>query len=193
MTGNDIIDRAAASIESNWKRNGFLEKIFTTQEQDYILRLPDPEQMVWRLWSMKESAYKIFNRQSGKRFYSPKLFACSILSASQGTVHFHDHIYNTSTTVKAEYIYSIATDRNKEFRPAMNDWFLIPPSYIKNSREFIYNRITEHYIHHSGKPAKGISFIKDRNDIPFLFCEETNAMIPVSVSQHGRFAAFTIN
>ena len=36
MIGNDIVDLALAQKESNWKRKGFLDKIFTLQEQLFI-------------------------------------------------------------------------------------------------------------------------------------------------------------
>ena len=37
MIGNDIIDLDVAKTESNWKRKGFLDKIFTANEQFQIL------------------------------------------------------------------------------------------------------------------------------------------------------------
>ena len=37
MIGNDIVDLALAQKESNWKRKGFLNKIFTEKEQLLIL------------------------------------------------------------------------------------------------------------------------------------------------------------
>jgi hypothetical protein len=33
VIGNDIVDLALARKESNWKRPGYLNKIFTTKEQ----------------------------------------------------------------------------------------------------------------------------------------------------------------
>ena len=33
MIGNDIVDLALAKKESNWKRKGYLDKIFTVSEQ----------------------------------------------------------------------------------------------------------------------------------------------------------------
>jgi hypothetical protein len=33
MIGNDVVDLALAQKESNWKRKGFLNKLFTSVEQ----------------------------------------------------------------------------------------------------------------------------------------------------------------
>ena len=62
MIGNDIVDLVQARFQSNWKRKGFVQKIFTQKEQELIFSSKNPENMVWNLWTRKESAYKIFNR-----------------------------------------------------------------------------------------------------------------------------------
>ena len=36
MIGNDIIDLAETRLRSNWKRPGFLEKVFSVEEQKII-------------------------------------------------------------------------------------------------------------------------------------------------------------
>ena len=59
MVGNDIVDLKHAALESNWQRKGFLNKVFTSSEKQYIQDAENPFQMVWLIWSMKESAYKI--------------------------------------------------------------------------------------------------------------------------------------
>ena len=47
MIGNDIVDLALAQKESNWKRKGFLDKIFTLQEQLFINLSENQEIEVW--------------------------------------------------------------------------------------------------------------------------------------------------
>lgn len=103
MIGNDIIDLALAKKESNWQRNGFLDKLFTTNEQQVILSFSNPELMVWNLWSRKEAAYKIYNRASGLRVFNPTRFECD-----DDKVFFGDMIYYTQTQITADYVYTIA-------------------------------------------------------------------------------------
>ena len=71
MIGNDIVDLELARKESNWKRKGFLDKIFAKNEQLLIFNAENPDTMVWNLWSRKEAAYKIYNRQTQIRGYFP--------------------------------------------------------------------------------------------------------------------------
>ena len=49
MIGNDIVDLDLAQKKSNWRRKGFLNKIFTLQEQSLIHNDFNPERMVWNL------------------------------------------------------------------------------------------------------------------------------------------------
>jgi len=182
---------AAAAAESNWKRAGFLEKIFTQKEQEYIHNAVAPAQMVWKLWSMKESAYKIYTRQYGGRFFAPQQLNCTILSETAGQVLINDISYQTITSTTQDYIYSIAgPEACSGFYSAC---FAIPGQHGINQQEFIYEKLIAHYagIHHANK--NNFIVLKEKNNIPFLYCKKEKIKIPVSITQHGNYAAFTIN
>lgn len=108
MIGNDIVDLVLAKKESNWKRKGFVDKIFTPQEQLLIKSSVNQENTIWNLWSRKEAAYKIYNRQTGIRKYNPIQFECFDLNLEIGKVVFEDLVFYTKTEITREYIYTIA-------------------------------------------------------------------------------------
>ncbi|MBE0393231.1 4'-phosphopantetheinyl transferase superfamily protein [Flavobacterium sp. PL002] len=114
MIGNDIIDLALAKKESNWNRPRFLQKIFTDYEQSLILKAENPEIMVWNLWSRKEAAYKIYNRETGIRAYIPLQLSCNYQDIKSGEVHCNGTVYCTKTTIKNDEIHTIAVT-NKEY------------------------------------------------------------------------------
>jgi len=108
VIGNDIVDLALAQQESNWQRKGFLNKIFTPKEQEFILTSPNPENMLWNLWSRKEAAYKIYNRQTSRRVFNPIQFECEA-----DTVVIGNTIYYTQTEITSEFVYTVAvTSKN---------------------------------------------------------------------------------
>lgn len=115
MIGNDIVDLDLARIESNWQRKGFLDKIFTNKEQLLILDAKNPEVMVWNLWSRKEAAYKIYNRQTGIRGYFPLQLECIYENQNLGTVTILGNTYYTQTEIHQEYIYTVAVVEKKLF------------------------------------------------------------------------------
>jgi phosphopantetheinyl transferase (holo-ACP synthase) len=113
MTGNDLVDLQVAAVESNWKRRGFLDKIFNGIEQDLIHKAAIPQDMVWLLWSMKEAAYKIYNRRTGIRTYAPIKLNCKITRKTTaiyyGEVRISDQCYYTkSTVISGDLIHTIA-------------------------------------------------------------------------------------
>ncbi|EIA07654.1 4'-phosphopantetheinyl transferase superfamily protein [Flavobacterium frigoris] len=116
MIGNDIVDLALAKKESNWKRTGFLEKIFTSKEQVLISNSENPEIMVWNLWSRKEAAYKIYNRQTGIRGYIPIQLECNYENADSGSVHCNGNIYYTKTEITKEKISTIAVSQKSDLK-----------------------------------------------------------------------------
>ena len=115
MIGNDIVDLALAEKESNWKRKGFIDKIFTIQEQLLIKSSVNQEIIIWDLWSRKEAAYKIYNRQTGIRKYNPIQFECFDLNLEIGKVVFENQVFYTKTEISSEYIYTIAISTIENF------------------------------------------------------------------------------
>ena len=115
MIGNDIVDLAFALKESNWKRKGYLDKIFTKNEQLLIIKSDNPENMVWNLWSRKEAAYKIFNRNTGIRIYNPIQFECFETDKSIGKVMCNGVLYYTKTDINLDYIHTVSVQNSTDF------------------------------------------------------------------------------
>lgn len=159
MIGNDIIDIVQSRRESNWQRKGFIQKIFNVEEQLLISNAQDPEIMIWMLWSMKEAAYKIYNRKTKLRSYIPKKLNCAITSQNQdyivGIVNCAGAIYYTKTILSENYIHTIAVTSLDDFKNVIE---------IENK-----------------------DIIKDNNGIPYLVTFLSNTIQDVSISHHGRF------
>lgn len=142
MIGNDIVDLALAKKESNWKRKGFLDKIFTPKEQFLILNSQNPEIMVWNLWSRKEAAYKIYNRERGIRGYFPLQLKCYYENETLGTVSCNGNIYFTQTIISDEFIYSIAVVK-KEYFKQIKVLNCIDKIYKRNGIPFVIDEFTK--------------------------------------------------
>lgn len=192
MTGNDMVDLATAAVESNWERIGFLQKQFTWEEQQYIQEAAIPEVMVWRLWSMKESAYKIYNRQYGFRFFAPLKFSCHLFDGTTGAVNIETICYQTISTISKEYVYSVASGMNSAPLLA-NQCFNITELQKSDQLPFIYQTMIEHYAQLRGIEKINILLMKNEHGAPFLHGKTDNSNVPVSITHHGNYAAFTIN
>lgn len=122
MIGNDIVDLDQARRESNWQRKGYLDKIFTAEEHFLISTAKEPEIMVWLLWTMKESAYKVHSRQTKIRTFSPAGIACSNLillpETATGNVNYEDQTYFTASSIHKNYIHTIAAQHKAVLKEA---------------------------------------------------------------------------
>ncbi|SFD76102.1 4'-phosphopantetheinyl transferase superfamily protein [Chitinophaga sp. CF118] len=112
MIGNDIVDLHLAERESYWQRQGYLNKIFTADEQSFILASADPTTAVWLLWSCKEAVYKIVHRHTRVRTYAPLKFNCSVTA---GTVTYEGHVYPFRSLQSGYCIHTIAVEKAELF------------------------------------------------------------------------------
>ncbi|MFV8392125.1 4'-phosphopantetheinyl transferase superfamily protein [Flavobacterium sp. LB2P6] len=162
MIGNDIVDLALARKESNWKRNRFLDKIFTVKEQLLIADALNPEIMVWNLWSRKEAAYKIYNRETGIRGYFPLQLECFYENEILGSVSIKGNRYFTKTIISDEFIYTIAVV-NKDNFEAVKKLNLNDSIQKTNGIPFVIDEHTKLIkpvsISHHGRFWEGISLI----------------------------------
>lgn len=106
MIGNDVVDLALAKVESNWQRKGFLEKLFTLNEQKLISKSQNPTELVWILWSRKEAVYKIILQQNGERGFYPSRI--ENIDYESGIVCFLDTRFYVRTTILNDCMHSIA-------------------------------------------------------------------------------------
>ena len=107
MIGTDIIDLVETKKTSNWQRPRFLEKLFTLNEQQLIHNSENKFIMVWRLWSIKEAAYKLYTQIQPCRFYNPKQFQCEIHDNHFKVTYKHFDCF-VNTKITSQYILSEA-------------------------------------------------------------------------------------
>lgn len=108
MIGNDIVDLKFAKPNSRWEEQRFLDKLFSSEEQEFILKDDLRFQNIWRLWSMKESAYKAVSRNQSIRMFNPKAFECKVNCQTYGVVKFQNQRLQTEMIVFQDYIYTTA-------------------------------------------------------------------------------------
>lgn len=182
MIGNDIVDLNLAKTQSNWERKGFLEKLFTDEEQLTILNSENSFLQVWLLWSMKEAAYKCYTRQYQIRFFNPKKLQCEVISSTKGIVKINQETYFTTSQITEDYIYTIA---KKEYSKIVHQ-HIIQFDNPKNHG----NRIREHLKNNYDKKLK---IVKTKVGVPQLILH--NEVLPnsLSLTHHGNFGAYIIS
>ncbi len=197
MIGNDIVDLAQARRESNWQRKGFLNKVFTSHEQQLIHTASDPDVMVWTLWSMKESAYKVMVRETGRRFFAPHQLACHLSAtrsdALEGSV-FYQRTYYTTSSVTARHIATAAfsADGVQSFTQV-----IVPfeRTDYQHQHRVIRDTIKQYFATRFSIDESRIQIQKSEFGVPALVIIDSAGRTmsqPISISHHGRYGAFVM-
>ena len=180
MIGNDIIDLSLAKTQSNLQRKGFLEKLFSSNEQQLILNAPNSFEMVWRLWSMKEAAYKIYTQQHSIRFFAPKKFECKLTQEFHGKICFKEQNFYSSSIINKDYIFTIANLKNEERSYSE----IMSPDQINRKIKNKLNDLT-------GLNISAIEQKKSRNGAPSYHYKKTLLTSSCSISHHGKYGAYS--
>ncbi|WP_024770213.1 4'-phosphopantetheinyl transferase family protein [Aquimarina macrocephali] len=179
MIGNDIVDLQLANTQSDWQRRGWLQKIFTIQEQQYILASEKIELLIWKFWSMKEAAYKAHQRRFNlPSRYNPQSFRCR----PKGEVYVDNYSYKTVTETQNEYVYTIAMGSDIDYRSSVYDK---PMNIHSKLKEIITRKLNV--------DASLICLTKDSNGIPIVNINQTAMQLPISITHHGKYSAFVVS
>ncbi|WZL88992.1 4'-phosphopantetheinyl transferase superfamily protein [Salinimicrobium sp. 3283s] len=189
MIGNDVVDLELAARQSNWRRKGFLNKAFSSSEQELIHTSVNPDKKVWLLWSMKEAAYKAHQREHDlPRQLNWLAQKCEIavltLKTASGEVEIENHTYHTTSEITSDYILTSA-EKNRG-SGVKNAIFKASSSEVK---EQLKKRVSEEF----ALEYREVQLIKDRFGMPFLTGNDSFFFNRFSLSGHGRFYAYSLS
>lgn len=196
MIGNDVVDLRQASIDSpknfkglRWKR--FLDKVFTEEEQEFIVNSKNQFKTVWMLWSMKEAAYKIHVRQYEKRTFNPKKFKCQVFYRIRGKVSVDNHDYYTTSQINEDYIYTVASSE-KNIKP-ISSCLRLENSAYENQYKVARNEVLLRFSELKNTPISSIEIIKGKAGVPWLFINGKKQEDSLSITHHGAYCGFALN
>jgi len=187
VVGNDIVDLNIAFKNSRWNDPRFIDKVFTLNEKKQLVNTNHKFQTIWRLWSMKESAYKIYIQQNNLPFYDPKKIEAQIQSNIEGTVSIHNYCYQTTTKLNASYIYTEAKYQEEQLHSKL---FRSQQSQTsKYCKEQLINYFAKIY---NVDPAL-LAIKKNSLGVPKLFCDYLRQEKSISITHHGDYAGVCFN
>lgn len=191
MIGNDVVDLKVAALESNWMRLGFLDKVFSEEEQEVILNSENKSQMVWLFWSMKEAAYKIYMQQFGVRIFNPKKLRCERHTENKGLVHFNGYKYATKSEITNDFINTWAyleTSVN-----ALIHCFKITDSSYINQSLAAKQKLLKSFSEIKKVSETDLEIKSSKNSIPRLFYKGYEQRDSFSIAHHGFYVACAIS
>lgn len=174
IIGNDLIDLEIALDKPRRNNDRFLSKVFSDNEIKQIRLHSQPELAIWKIWSMKEAAYKAHQRLFHiPARLDPFTYECDLDNLS---VSKNQNIYIIKSVQDEDQIYSWIEFKNL-------DHIKLPYSTSYKS-EFL-----KEFSIRTGHDLQNIELRKNKLGIPELFLMNTGTSLPISITHHGRFAA----
>ena len=190
MVGNDIIDINETRRSSNWERPGFIQKIFTTNEQHIINTSTDPFTTLWHLWSMKESAYKVFIQAGGNRFFNPTKIECRLESPQKGRVKINTTTVKTNTSINSNYIFSTASIDDLGIDTRI---FQLSENNNKYQSYFMHQKVIKDFAKSNSLNCAELLIHKNKTGVPTLYYKNKPRNTSLSITHHGNYGAYSIS
>lgn len=213
--GNDIVCLNATDI-TRTKQYRFYSKILSNTEKELykenaFAAIPF-ENFVWLLWSVKESAFKYLQRNNPGLVFTPVKFIVQQLRVpagyaitaqetikTEGTgfddntviqciVTFADVTLYSMSLMHNDFIHSVVNN-NEDFKNTC--WGIKSidsnePDYQSTTvRSFLLNRLNQHF------RMDDLAIGKNPQGVPIVLKENEALPIPVSLSHHGCFVAYS--
>ena len=210
-TGNDIVDldiiNSARTCEKKFYSKILADSEILLYERKFSHLAFDI--YVWLLWSAKESAYKYLKRLKPDMVFSPTKFLVTQLlfpegypitnfditqieetgftrELIKGIINFDVNQLHFRSILKKEFVMSVVNEDNFDgvsWGIKLIDKF--DPEYqSKAVREFVLNRLKRHF-------SNDIIINKNQHGIPVIVLPDEKISIPVSLSHHNHFVAYS--
>ena len=193
MIGNDIVDVAYAALHHNWRRPGYLAKVFTTDERARVVASATPDRLVWTLWSAKESAYKVSVQQGCSRKYAPKQWKTELVGvegdATAYRVNYRDFMYHVRVEAGRGWIHSIARPWGLQ-SDKVHVCQMVVPKELCRQRGELKQALYRECAAWRGGESELYHVQKNAAAVPSLIYNGAHLNIPLSLSHHGRFGAY---
>ena len=181
MIGNDLICLDDWGAHSTHRKERYRSKLFTPSELAQLNKYEHPTTEPL-LWSMKESAFKIYFREVPMKFFAPVRFVCEIIrfeeKESEGFVVFNGRRYHTRSEITEGYLHTVAlpdplSHKFHAIQSEIHDYFKGMKRIIRDTHK-----------------AKSLEISKNELGIPVLLEDGQETNNAVSVSHDGGKIAY---
>lgn len=188
MIGNDIVSLDLTKNSKNWQNQRFLDKIYTKTEQNVIKLAKNPFVEIWKLWSLKESAYKLYVQHFNRRLYAPIQFECNFLK-DEVIVSKDDFFCNTKTLQNENFVFSVAFQETVE---VYSDCFKLRHSNYKYQSATTSLELKKAVSKHFNIAVHHLNVCKSEIGIPKIYFNNQVLPVDISLSHHGHFGAYSL-
>lgn len=201
MTGNDIVAYSMLSHRAKDLDQKYLGKLFTSNEQTFILESPVPVIMVATFWAAKESAYKIYVKLTHHRYFRPLDFeVISIPDHLDPGNHARPFQLRISTPIEDHFVWVnylpelvhavIYPSLSSDSFTLITEVLSLPhPDQATNSH-FLKATILQKIAKEKGITLTDLSIVKDEWGVPNIFFSDHSHPFDLSISHDGKWGGY---
>ena len=183
MLGNDVVD--LRDPETRTRHPGFDARVFTRAERCRLMRVADPHAMRQMLWAAKESAYKAARRIDPGTVFSPVRFEVERLANGIGCVRHASARFRIALQRDGDCLHAVATHEHAQALPLLGVAVVHGRDPGRVARSLAVAGVSR-----ALGVGPGALAVRRRGRIPELHLEGSPLPAPLSLSHHGRFAAY---
>jgi len=190
MIGNDVVDLGDGDSRVAEHHPRFDGRVFTAAERDLIAASAAGERVRWLLWAAKESAYKAARRGDGRTVFSPARFVVHGMPDGPVTVDADGRTFAVELGGDDDHVHAIARvygDTEAVVHAAVAS--LLPGVTAGAASAGVRRFALSTLARRLRIPARDLRLDHDRR-MPRLWVRGRPSVAVLSLSHHGRFAAF---
>jgi len=185
MIGNDVVDLGDADSRIAGHHPRFDQRVFAPSERDLIEAAPDAERVRWLLWAAKESAYKAARKAYRATVFSPARFVVDLDGTEHATVTAGERRFTVDLVRTKDYVHAVARAADDPPAPACAAVGTVPAG---TSDSTAVRRLAIDTLERA-LGTNGLEIGRDGR-VPLLLRHGRPVAADLSLSHHGRFAAF---
>lgn len=187
MIGNDVVDLRDPEAQPDAHHPRFDQRVFSRVERQAIARSGAPARLRWILWAAKEAAYKVARKLDPKVIFSPRRFIVSLDADLQGTVEHDAMQFQVRVEESPECVHALASEA-----PLSEGMRVARVARVAEGVDLgaaARSLAVEDVATLIGASPDDLEVEKEGR-IPILLARGERCSADLSLSHHGRFAAF---
>lgn len=202
MIGNDIIALNELPVESESRFCRRINKVCTDLEIKWLYSLEKParNRAFWKLWALKEAAWKADYRRGGMRLFNPHRYNCQLdLPETEHTAAEENWLVTSSRNrmkcklnMTPSFIHALAQHDTGEYSiPYWDSVSFTAKNPVVQSEE-LRRAVRKGLGRFFDLNRSDIRIIKDMRGVPLLFACGAELPFVLSLSHHGHWGAWSI-
>ncbi len=183
MIGFDIVSLSASEFDSEDRMMAYASKILTESEMIWWLSQANPFVVLWKVWTIKESVFKIESKLGAERLLVPKKYEV-IGNGKRGIGGLGEESevvgtlgkYHAITCEEKECVYSAVAQTQEELSAIRMAHFALE-SDIPDFQSMAVHQQLSQFLEQNPEIAAGLT---------------AESSIDISVSHHGMWGGFAI-